>query len=172
MYCPGQTHECWWRWGYLLASDSPRHVRGSPHVSLQLFERSALSVRCHLPQHALHHLPDGLLLVRVHRLVHRMNVTRFILPQVFFSLKHTHRVQSEQVHYTVYWYLSHTFRHGLFTCISSLYSMVSPCYSYKHHCMTLFYQHWLNSFTFVNISSEGLKGLEGCCCCFFLNVNN
>lgn len=81
---------------YLLAFDFAGRVCGSPHVSLQLLERRALAVRVHLPHHVIHHLPDGLLLVGVHRLVHRVNGPRFIQPHVLFSLR-TDTVQSQRL---------------------------------------------------------------------------
>jgi len=78
----------WGKWsGYLLAFDSPRSVRRPPHVALQLFECGRLPVCGHLPQHIIHHFPNGLLLVRVHRLVHGVDGARPVLSHVLFDLQ-------------------------------------------------------------------------------------
>ena len=71
---------------YLLAFDSPCRVSRPPHVTLELLERRGLPVSRHLPQDVFHHLVDGLLLVRVHRLVKHVHGTRPVLPEVLLQL--------------------------------------------------------------------------------------
>ena len=71
---------------YLLAFDSPGSVGRPPHVSLQLFQSCGLPVRSHLPQHVVHHLPDGFLLVRVPRLVQGVLRTSSVQTQVLLNL--------------------------------------------------------------------------------------
>lgn len=77
-------------WGkrsvYLLAFDSPWRIRRPPHVTLELFECGWLPVCCHLPQHIIHHFPNGLLLICVNRLVHGVDGTRAVLFHVLFNL--------------------------------------------------------------------------------------
>lgn len=71
---------------YLLAFDYPRCISRPPHVPLKLFQCCGLPVRCHLPEHIIHHFLNGLLLVCVNRLVHSVDGTRAVLFHVLFKL--------------------------------------------------------------------------------------